>query len=170
MEMQDRRQTKQLRQTTGDGPTRATGNGLTADHMGLAWGAGPRWGGAAAAIVAAGYGIAAAIPAVRQAVTIHRCPGRPPWSKALVVIPLVTVIPEEFAFRGVLWGLLRRQSGQRVATGVSSALFGLWHVLPAMAGCGPTSRWRASGGRSRGNGPAGGRHRVVHGARRGAVL
>jgi len=50
------------------------------------------------------------------------------------VIPLATVIPEEFAFRGVLFGLLQRRSGRRVATAVSSALFGLWHVLPALGG------------------------------------
>ena len=52
----------------------------------------------------------------------------------LVVIPLGTVIPEEFAFRGVLWGLLRRRSGRWTATVVSSVLFGFWHVAPALAG------------------------------------
>src|SRR6478672_4283768 len=54
--------------------------------------------------------------------------------QALVVIPLGTVIPEEFAFRGVLWGLLHRRSGRWTATLVSSALFGLWHVAPALGG------------------------------------
>ena len=51
-----------------------------------------------------------------------------------MVIPLGTVIPEEFAFRGVLWGLLRRSAGRGVATAVSSAMSGVWHVLPALAG------------------------------------
>jgi membrane protease YdiL (CAAX protease family) len=41
------------------------------------------------------------------------------------------VLLEEVAFRGVLWGLLRRIGGTGTATVVSSALFGLWHVLPA---------------------------------------
>jgi len=115
----------------------ARASDLGADDLGLArrtWGSGLRWGGVAAAIVAAGYGLAAAVPAVRDAAA----GGTETWSsallKALVVIPLATVIPEEFAFRGVLWGLLRRESGRRVATAVSSALFGLWHVLPAFGG------------------------------------
>ena len=115
----------------------AWGSGLTADDVGLArrtWGSGLRWGGAAAAIVAVGYGIAASIPAVRDAVADSSASWGATVVKALVVIPLATVIPEEFAFRGVLWGLLRRESGQRVATAVSSALFGVWHVLPALAG------------------------------------
>jgi len=52
----------------------------------------------------------------------------------LVVIPLGTVIPEEFAFRGVLFGLLRRRSGRWTATVLSSVLFGFWHVAPALGG------------------------------------
>ena len=51
-----------------------------------------------------------------------------------MVIPLGTVIPEEFAFRGVLWGLLHRRSGPLGRDPVSSAVFGVWHVLPALAG------------------------------------
>jgi membrane protease YdiL (CAAX protease family) len=85
-------------------------------------------------VVAAGYGVAALIPGVAGAVAGDA----PSWPdallRALVIIPLTTVIPEEYAFRGVLWGLLRRQSGRRVATAVSSALFGLWHVFPALGG------------------------------------
>ena len=51
---------------------------------------------------------------------------------AFVLIPLGTVLFEEVAFRGVLWALLRRWRGTRTATAVSSALFGLWHVLPSL--------------------------------------
>ena len=51
---------------------------------------------------------------------------------AFVLIPVGTVLFEEVAFRGVLWGLLRRRHGTWVATSVSSALFGLWHVLPSL--------------------------------------
>src|SRR3984885_1710101 len=58
------------------------------------------------------------------------------WGHALltafVLIPVGTVLFEEVAFRGVLWGLLRRRHGSWVATSVSSALFGLWHVLPSL--------------------------------------
>jgi len=112
--------------------------GLSAADVGLArstWGAGLRWGGASAAVVAAGYGVALLIPAARDAVAGSAAGSWPSTLAAsLVVIPLATVVPEEFAFRGVLWGLLRRRSGPRVATAVSSALFGVWHVLPALSG------------------------------------
>jgi membrane protease YdiL (CAAX protease family) len=112
--------------------------GLTVDDLGLArptWGRGLRWGAAAAAIVAAGYLVALAIPSVRDAVAPADDGS---WGdvllQSLVVIPLGTVLGEEFAFRGVLWSLLRRARGQGFATLVSSALFALWHVLPAMGG------------------------------------
>jgi membrane protease YdiL (CAAX protease family) len=42
------------------------------------------------------------------------------------------VLLEEVAFRGVLWGLLRRARGTVTATVASSLLFGLWHVLPSL--------------------------------------
>jgi membrane protease YdiL (CAAX protease family) len=51
---------------------------------------------------------------------------------AFVTIPLSTVIFEEVAFRGVLWGLVAADHGPAWATGVSAALFGVWHVLPAL--------------------------------------
>ena len=115
----------------------AVASDMTVDDVGLAkrrWGSGLRWGAAAAAIVAAGYGIAALIPAVREITPASTMSWQSTVLQAAVVIPLATVIPEEFAFRGVLFGLLQRQSGRRVATAVSSALFGLWHVLPALGG------------------------------------
>ncbi len=111
---------------------------LTVDELGLArrtWGSGLRWGAAAAAVVAAGYLVALGIPAVRDSITPTEGGS---WVdvllQSLVVIPLGTVLAEEFAFRGVLWSLLRRARGQRFATLVSSALFALWHVLPALGG------------------------------------
>lgn len=59
------------------------------------------------------------------------------WEHALLtaflLIPLGTVLFEEVAFRGVLWGLLRRGHGTWIATVISSALFGLWHVLPSLS-------------------------------------
>jgi membrane protease YdiL (CAAX protease family) len=51
---------------------------------------------------------------------------------AVVAVPLGTVVFEEVAFRGVLWGLIRRDRGAVTATVVSSALFGLWHIRPAL--------------------------------------
>jgi membrane protease YdiL (CAAX protease family) len=111
--------------------------GLTLDELGLArraWGRGLRWGAAAAAVVAAGYLVALAIPAVRDVTPAEETPWGEVLLQSLVVIPLGTVLGEEFAFRGVLWGLLRRARGQWFATLVSSALFALWHVLPALGG------------------------------------
>ncbi|MBO0820396.1 MAG: CPBP family intramembrane metalloprotease [Nocardiopsaceae bacterium] len=51
---------------------------------------------------------------------------------AFAAVPAGTVLLEEVAFRGVLWGLLRRTGGTVPATVVSSLLFGLWHVLPSL--------------------------------------
>jgi membrane protease YdiL (CAAX protease family) len=42
------------------------------------------------------------------------------------------VVFEEVAFRSVVWGMLEHERGAGVATIVSSALFGLWHVLPSL--------------------------------------
>ena len=51
--------------------------------------------------------------------------------KALVVIPIGTVLMEELAFRGVLLALCRRATSPRNAVVVSSAAFGVWHVVTA---------------------------------------
>jgi membrane protease YdiL (CAAX protease family) len=52
--------------------------------------------------------------------------------RVLVLVPVGTVLVEEVAFRGVLYGLLCRARGVVWATAVSSLLFGLWHVLPSL--------------------------------------
>lgn len=52
--------------------------------------------------------------------------------EALLQVPLGTVLLEEVGFRGALHGMVRRTHGEAAATAVSSALFGLWHVLPAI--------------------------------------
>jgi membrane protease YdiL (CAAX protease family) len=51
---------------------------------------------------------------------------------ALVRVPLGTVLLEEIGFRGVIYALAGRMWGWRWATVVSSVLFGLWHVQPAI--------------------------------------
>jgi membrane protease YdiL (CAAX protease family) len=51
----------------------------------------------------------------------------------LVSIPVGTVVLEEFAFRGSLLALIRRDRSTVVAVLASSFLFGLWHVLPSVA-------------------------------------
>lgn len=54
--------------------------------------------------------------------------------RALVVIPLGTVLAEELAFRGTLHALLERVGGRRWAWAGGAVLFGLWHVFPAWRG------------------------------------
>lgn len=78
--------------------------------------------------------VAAVLPATRPAFEDARYQLSVPaaLATAFVVIPLGTVLPEEIAFRGVLWGQLARARGSTVATAVSSGLFGLWHVLPSL--------------------------------------
>jgi uncharacterized protein len=50
-----------------------------------------------------------------------------------VSILLLTAIPEEFAFRGVLLGSAVRLWGPWRASLVTSVLFGLWHVAPTLS-------------------------------------
>lgn len=52
--------------------------------------------------------------------------------RALIRIPLGTAVLEEFAFRGVLFGAWRSVFGVRAAVVGSSAVFGLWHIRPAI--------------------------------------
>lgn len=111
--------------------------GLSWAELGLGrgtWRRGAIWGaaviGATAVVVAAG----AALPLTRGAFRDTRY--EQGWADALlnafVLIPVGTVLLEEIAFRGVLWGLIRRVRGTVWATVTSSALFGLWHVLPSL--------------------------------------
>jgi membrane protease YdiL (CAAX protease family) len=85
--------------------------------------------------VLTGYLLALALPATRAAFADERAAGLSvaalAWY-ALVRVPLGTVLLEEVAFRGVLWGLLTRRRGTTWATVLSSAAFGAWHVLPSL--------------------------------------
>jgi membrane protease YdiL (CAAX protease family) len=116
---------------------------LRPGDLGLArstWKRGLRWGCACVGIALAGYGIALLLPPVRSLLAGSATSSWPHTVfTVLVVIPLATVIPEEFAFRGVLWALLRRQWTRNVATAITSVLFGLWHTLPSLAG-GPANQ------------------------------
>lgn len=88
----------------------------------------------AAGLVAVGYGVAVTIPATRAAFrdTRYQVRAASALYLAFVAVPLGTVVFEEVAFRGVLWGLIAYDHGPVWATSVSSVLFGLWHVLPAL--------------------------------------
>jgi uncharacterized protein len=88
----------------------------------------------AAVAVAIVYAVGVAIPFTRAAFrdTRYQMGLRGALYTALVAIPLGTVLFEEVAFRGVLWGLLSQDHEGHGATVVSAILFGLWHVLPAL--------------------------------------
>jgi len=110
---------------------------LSRDEVGLGAGTagtGLRWALVAAIAVLAGYLACLAVPATRELLADERAAGLSLgallWS-ALVRVPFGTVLVEEVGFRGVLWALLVRRLGPARATGISSALFGLWHVLPS---------------------------------------
>jgi membrane protease YdiL (CAAX protease family) len=92
------------------------------------------WGSVTAGLVAIGYALGIAIPATRGLFrdTRYRLGPGSAVAMAFVTIPLTTVVFEEVAFRGVLWGLIAVDHGPSWATGVSAMLFGIWHVLPAL--------------------------------------
>jgi uncharacterized protein len=110
--------------------------GLSWSDLGLAsesWGRGARWGAGALLAVVAVYVVLALIPPTREALLDRRndLTVEAALVKALLVIPVGTVLLEEVAFRGVLWGMLARARGTTVATVGSAVAFGLWHILSA---------------------------------------
>lgn len=117
---------------------------LFARRSGLSWAqlglcpkrfrAGRRWGIAAMVAVAGVYLVGVLIPVTRPAFLDARYEFgvSQALTTAFVVIPLGTVLLEEIAFRGVLWGMLSRHMRTWRVVLVSSSLFGLWHVLPSL--------------------------------------
>lgn len=111
--------------------------GLSWDDLGLSrrtLARGALYAAGAVVAVAALYALAAALPATRAVFldARYQMPTATALRTALVAVPLGTVLLEEIAFRGVLLGLVSRYRGAAWGVGTSSALFGLWHVLPSM--------------------------------------
>lgn len=112
--------------------------GGTRDDVGLGagtFGRGARWAAVMTGIVASVYLIGAVLPFTRELFSDARTghlSGGEVAVRMFVLVPLGTVLLEEYAFRGVLYGLIRRYRGTVAATAVSSVLFGLWHVLPSL--------------------------------------
>ena len=57
-------------------------------------------------------------------------PRREALYQALVRIPIGTALAEELTFRGALTGLSLRQRSWPATAAATSAMFGLWHILP----------------------------------------
>lgn len=81
-------------------------------------------------------GVGVALPATRELFVDERVVDATPGDVALrtlVEIPLGTALYEELVFRGVVQALATRRLGVVGGAAVTSALFGLWHVLPSLA-------------------------------------
>lgn len=110
--------------------------GLSWDDLGMtrrAWRKGALYASIIVALVALVYVLGAALPVTRSAfldVRYHMGISSA-LITALVLIPLGTVLLEEIAFRGVLFGLFRRIHGRWAAV-LSSGVFGVWHILPSL--------------------------------------
>jgi len=130
--------------------------GLRREHLrtGLAYGFG------AFGLVAVVLILAAAIPSTRSFLHDARAEidGGQLAYEVGVTIVLLTAVPEELAFRGVVLASARRLWGSRYAVFLSSGLFGLWHIEPTLK---TMSFNTAVGGASAGTG---GRVLVVLGA------
>jgi membrane protease YdiL (CAAX protease family) len=116
----------------------ASRHGLGATDLALkretAW-SGFVWGGAIAGGAALLLGIAAAVPALHWLLDDARVAGIGTAAllyRIFVRIPLGTVLLEEVAFRGALFGAWARRRGVTHAAIGSSIVFGLWHVRPAI--------------------------------------
>jgi uncharacterized protein len=111
--------------------------GMSWQDLGLGsgtWRRGCAWGGVLIGAVAVVYAAGAALPLTRDAFrdSRYRFDLGHALLTAFVLIPVGTVLFEEVAFRGVLWGMVRKGRGVLAATATSSVLFGIWHVLPSL--------------------------------------
>lgn len=112
-------------------------SGLTWEQLGLGreqLRSGGTWALAAVVSVAGAYVAGVLTPRTRSAFLDSRYQQDLPraLTTALLVIPIGTVLLEEVGFRSVLWATLHRHSTPVGVMGLSSALFGLWHVLPSL--------------------------------------
>ena len=92
----------------------------------LSWGEATVW---PALVVLGAVAAAVVVPRTRRLFADQRMAGVDGWGtgwRALVRIPLGTVVLEEVAFRGVLPVLL--------SPVVAAGLFGMWHVTPTVRG------------------------------------
>lgn len=111
--------------------------GATRADLGLGradMGAGLRYGAGAFGIVLLVLIVASVIPVTNGFLHDSRAQisgGRLLYELGVSIV-LLTAIPEELAFRGVLLGSALRLWGPWRASLVTSALFGLWHIAPTL--------------------------------------
>ena len=112
--------------------------GASVDDLGLRpanLGTGARVGLLVSGAILAGVGVAAALPRTRAFFADTRVSevghARAFYELALR-IPIGTALAEELLFRSGLTALLAQRRSWPVAVATSSALFGLWHVLPTV--------------------------------------
>lgn len=105
--------------------------GLSADELGCSPArarAGLALGGIAFALISAALVIAAVVGLLDDERTDVSAAEM--LLRVFIVIPVGTVLVEELAFRGALYGLLDRVVTWRWAMAAGAALFGLWHIPP----------------------------------------
>lgn len=110
--------------------------GITLDRMGLRhFRRGLRVGLVAVLIIGAIIAAGVAVPVTREFFADDRFSDLDTGDMLFEVlgrIPLVTALFEEVVFRGVLIGVFVARFSPLAAVSLSSALFGLWHVLPGL--------------------------------------
>jgi membrane protease YdiL (CAAX protease family) len=109
---------------------------VTLDEMGFTrWRSGAAWGVTLFVLTAAALLLAVTMPVFNELYHDRRvnAGGWTVFYQTLVRIPLGTVVLEETAFRAVLPALFARRFGVVRGCVAASALFGLWHVLPALS-------------------------------------
>jgi membrane protease YdiL (CAAX protease family) len=87
------------------------------------------------AVIAVIISVGVIIPATRELFYDDRVVGRSTgfiMFDAFIRIPIATAFYEEMLFRGVLFGMFARKWAPLWAALASSALFGLWHILPTL--------------------------------------
>jgi membrane protease YdiL (CAAX protease family) len=115
----------------------ARNGGLSTVDVGLARADAPRglrYGAVVFALVTVVLVVVALIPATSDYLDDSRADVSGPRLVFEIVVPifLLTVIPEEFAFRGVLLATGRALWRDRRAALATSILFGLWHISPTL--------------------------------------
>ncbi|MEY9855234.1 membrane protease YdiL (CAAX protease family) [Catenulispora sp. GAS73] len=113
-------------------------SGHALEELGLdreSWPLGLKWSGIVIGGVALVYLGGALLPATRSLFTDQRYASLTAWQVAVRVfvdVPFATVLAEEVAFRGVLFGLALRRWAPLGATAFSSLMFGCWHILSSL--------------------------------------